>query len=70
MQPDKDQLKLVEEPAEQPAVKDLETPGRNVFEGSSNSAPVGARLLTRAEMLEMDNEELRSGLAEGRYILS
>jgi len=28
------------------------------------------RTLTRVEAAEMDNEELRSGLAEGRYILS
>lgn len=70
-----DQLKLVEqEQAEKEAgehyVKDLETPGRNVFEGASTPTPAGARLLSRAEMLEMDGEELRSGLAEGRYILS
>lgn len=40
--------------------------GRNVFEGN-NPEP---RVLTRAELTEMDDAELRSGLAEGRYLLS
>lgn len=35
-----------------------------------NLAKLPPRTLTRAEMVEMDGAELRSGLAEGRYVLS
>jgi hypothetical protein len=47
----------------------METPGRNVFE-SSTPTSVEPRVLTRAELTEMDDAELRTGLAEGRYKLS
>jgi hypothetical protein len=33
------------------------------------SVDAGARKLTRAEMIEMDGDELRSGLATGRYVI-
>ena len=64
-----DQLKLVGSEDETPPVAEMETPGRNVFE-SSTPTSVEPRVLTRAELTEMDDAELRTGLAEGRYKLS
>jgi hypothetical protein len=49
-----------------PAEPNLGT-GRNVFEQGTPEEP---RELTRAELTEMDDAELRSGLAEGRYRLA
>lgn len=42
--------------------------GRNVFEKAITEGEV--KVLTRAELVEMDDAELRAGLAEGRYKLS
>jgi hypothetical protein len=48
--------------------------GRNVFEGGgqpeADPTAVEPRVLTRQELTEMDDAELRTGLAEGRYKLS
>lgn len=43
-------------------------PGRNVFE-QGGQGKQEAKLLTLAEMIEMDSEDLKSGLATGRYKL-
>lgn len=42
--------------------------GRNVFEGAIAKGEV--KTLTKAEIVEMDDAELRAGLAEGRYKLA
>lgn len=39
-------------------------------DGTDNIDPTGARTLTQEQMTAMDPEELKSGLAEGRYKLS
>ena len=39
---------------------------RNIFEGNAGQEP---RILTQAEVVEMDSDELKSGLATGRYKL-
>ena len=48
------------------------TTGRNVFESPGELDPTATepKLLTREELTAMDDAELRSGLAEGRYRLS
>lgn len=61
------------DPAAKPAEPNLET-GRNVFEQGQPVEPAFAsetevKILTRAELIEMDGDELKSGLAEGRYRL-
>lgn len=70
-------LKLVPEghPSD-PAAQPQQSLGRNVFEGGQpepsevDPTAVEPKLLTKAEIVEMDDAELRSGLAEGRYKLS
>lgn len=47
----------------------MQTQGRNVFEASTPT-PVETRILSKAEITEMDDAELRTGLAEGRFKLA
>jgi hypothetical protein len=64
-----DQLKLDTPVDDGEPVAPMQTEGRNVFE-SATPPSVEPRELTKAELVEMDDAELRSGLAEGRYKLS
>lgn len=57
-----------------PAAQPQAPLGRNVFEGEAKAVEdptaVEPKLLTREEIIAMDDLELRHGLAEGRYKLS
>lgn len=70
-----EQLKLAAEGGDEvdvprsPVLAEMQTPGRNVFEPSTPT-PVETRILTKAEITEMDDAELRTGLAEGRFKLA